>query len=530
MYVKSNLIKEQERITELFGAFAFMAKAHSAAGKTDFNKVTETVLIPLFKDLFNLPDLKNMNAEKQNYPAIDLADDVRGVAFQVTATADSQKIKDTLTKFASHKLYERYPRLIIYIITEKKDSYPEKAFAEIIDGKFDFSINDGILDSRDLIKICMDFQIDMASRTRRILEANFGRSDYSVFNEHQKEPFEEVFLNLVELRLPAKLFIADLVIDRPNIVRNSFGALKHDDPTRTVIRHYVLEQLKKDFFSGWHLHGNQLITFHDLHRDESFLSDIIDCGTIESITPADFYTTRGGAVDTDRENVFKSLLRKTLQEQLRPQWVAWQHLEHLFIFIENGNEKKTFKPIKAKKRVNSSEESEEVPTQQIIFKRYEPWIGEKSSNRAVLEVFMKRDKPDRPWYYKHRAFEAKFKSIGGKWFLLILPDWFFSFDGYHKSDYHADDVKWLKKNSNTGIVFTDFRFIHYFLKNEGNKIFHRVNRPGFLDFGDTVSFENAPFLFDEAWNPPELKKKKQSEETAEAEANNAKISEPTLFD
>ena len=519
MFVSNNLIKEQERIIELFTAFAFLAKGNSAAGKTDFNKVSETVLVPLFKDIFELPNLRNLNSVKQNYPAIDLADDKKAVAFQITATADSQKVKDTLTKFVDNRLFEKYERLIVYIITEKKDSYPVKTFSDIVGDKFDFKIERDILDFRDMIKICMDYQIDKISRIRRILAANFGRKDYSIFNEDQKEPFEEVFLNLIEVFPPQKLFVADLDIDRAAIVKNSFGALQFNDPTRTIIRNYVLEQLKKDFFSGWHPHQNQLITFHDLENDNSFLSDIVDQGTVESIPPEDFYSVRG-KIDVDRENIFKTLLRKTLQEHLYSKYVEWQHRDGIFIFTENGTEQKTAKPIKQKK----TDATKIKATEQIIFKRYETWVGEKSSQRAVLEIFMKADQPDEPWYYKHHAFEAKFKRIGSKWFLLILPDWFFSYDGFNKSDFHADDIKWLKKNSNTGIVFTDFRFIHYFLRNNGKAFFQQNTDPTALEFGDYVSFENAPFLFDEAWNPPELKKKKKTEEET------AHVPEPTLFD
>lgn len=517
----SNLLHTTERITELLGVFAYQAKAYSASGKTDFNKVSEDVLVPLFRQIFNFPDLKNLNASvKKDFPAIDLADDEAKIAFQITATSDSQKIKDTLKTFVEKELYKKYPRLVFYIISEKKDSYPEKTFADIIQDKFEFNIDTDIIDYKDLVKICNTFQIDKASKIKRILEANFGRSDYSVFSETQKEPFEDVHLNLIEAFFPEKLYIADLVIDRGEIIHNSRGALRYDDPTRTIIRHYILEQLKLDFFSGWHLYKNQLITFHDLHDDDIFLSKIIDKGTIDPIKTENFYTING-KIDIDRENVFKNLLRKTLQEQLYREQIEWQFEEELFIFIENGNLKKTKKPIKQKKGKEGEEQTEE---HQIIFKRFETWTGEKESNRAVLEKFMKLAESHEVWYYKHRAFEAKFKRISGKWFLLVLPDWFFSFDGFRKSQFHADDLKWLKKKANTGIVFTDFRFIHYFLKNKGNDLLQGKNAKLLLKFGDYVSFENAPFLYDEAWNPPERKKKKTSEEAI------PEVSQESLFD
>jgi hypothetical protein len=503
-----NLLHTRARLTELLGIFAYQAKAHAASGKTDFNKVSEDVLVPLFRLIFNLPDLKNLNTGKTNSPAVDLADDKAGVAFQVTATSDSQKIKDALKTFVEKGLYQQYPRFAFYIITEKKPSYPEKAFADIVQGKFEFNIGTDIIDYRDLVKTCNELQLDKASKIKRILEANFGRGDYSVFSEKQTEPFEDVHLNLIEVSLPNKLYVADLLIDRNEIIQNARGALKKNDQTRAIIRHYIIEQLKLDFFSGWHLHKNQLITFHNLHDEDTFLSKIIDEGSIEPIKPESFYIV-DGKIDEAKESVFKALLRKSLQEQLYRQDVEWQYKEGLFIFIENGNERKTAKTVKRKK------DGEVVEAELTIYKRFETWIGEKESNRAVLERFMKIDSPDEAWYYKHRAFEARFKHISNKWFLLILPDWFFSYDCFNKSRFHADDLKWLKRKSNTGIVFTDFRFIQFFLKNRGNDFLQGKNTTSPFRFGDTVSFENAPFLYDEAWNPPEQKKKKRKKKVVE---------------
>ncbi len=522
----SNLLHTQERVIELLGVFAYQAKAYSASGKTDFNKVSEDVLVPLFRQIFDLPDLKNLNAAaKKNFPAIDLADDVVRIAYQVTATSDSQKIKDTLKIFVEKELYKKYPRLVFYIITEKKDSYPEKTFTDLTQGKFNFNIATDIIDYQDLVKLCNTFQINKASKIKRILEANFGRGDYSVFNETQEEPFEDVFLNLIEVSFPEKLYIADLAIDREEIIQNSRGSLRRDDPTRAIIRNYIIEQLKLDFFSGWHLYKGQLITFHNLFDDNTFLSKIVDKGTIESVDTESFFVINR-KIDADRENVFRGLLRKTLQEQLYQQQVEWQFEEGLYIFVENGNEKKTKKIIKRKKG------KEEIEEELIIFKRYESWVGEKETSRAVLERFMKIDAPEEVWYYKHKAFVARFKKIDKEWFLLILPDWFFSYNGFDKSGYHADDLKWLKRKANTEIVFNDFRFIHYFLKNKGNNLLQRKSTTRFLQFGKYIFFDNAPFLYDESWNPPEEKKRKKKKKSDEAKSveTEDEFSQANLFD
>jgi hypothetical protein len=503
--IMSNLLQLRGRITELLGIFAYQAKAYSAAGKTDFHKVSEDVLVPLFRQVFDLADLKNLNATvKQDFPAIDLADDHAKIAFQVTATCESKKIKETLQTFVAKELYKKYSRLIFYIVTEKKSSYPDKAFTDLIAGKFEFNVETDILDFKDLVRQCASFQLDKSSKIKRILEANFGRGDYSVFNETQKEPHENVYLNLIEVTVPEKLYLADLAINREAIIENSRGVLRHDDQTRSVIRNYVLEQLRLDFFS------EQVLTFHNLYEEDSFLAKIIDSGTISAETPEDFYRVNR-AIDVDKENIFRGLLRKTLQEQLYQQQVEWQFQEGLFIFIENGNERKTKKTIKQK------QESESVVKEQIIFKRYERWIGEKEANRAVLEKYMKADNPDEVWYYKHRAFAARFQRIGEQWFLLLLPDWFFSFNGFDKSSFHADDLKWLKRHANTETVFNDFRFLHYFLQGKKHRLLSERPLDSLLRFGSNISFDNAPFLYDESWNPPEEKKKKKSEESLAAE-------------
>ena len=54
-----------------------------------------------------------------------------------------------------------------------------------------------------------------------------------------------------------------------------------------------------------------------------------------------------------------------------------------------------------------------------------------------------------------------------------------------------------------------FRFIQFYLTHRRNELLQRKNWKSPLQFKDIVTFENAPFLHDEAWNPPEEKKKKR---------------------
>ena len=152
-------------------------------GMQDINRLAENILIPLFSEVFNYSNLKNLNkTEKPNFPGIDLGDKVARVAFQITASSDNDKVKDTLQKFVSYGLYNQYDRLIIYILTEKQKTYSGSGFEEIIQGKFIFNKDKDILDYRDVLAEVKELSIEKADRVKKILEKNFGKSNIDLFS------------------------------------------------------------------------------------------------------------------------------------------------------------------------------------------------------------------------------------------------------------------------------------------------------------------------------------------------------------
>ena len=93
-------------------------------------------------------NLKNVNTIKKNAPGIDLADEGNRISIQVTSDNTSDKIKHTIAEFFLNKSYEKYDRLIILILTNKK------RYSTVFDtdGKFSFDKNKDIWDVNDLIK------------------------------------------------------------------------------------------------------------------------------------------------------------------------------------------------------------------------------------------------------------------------------------------------------------------------------------------------------------------------------------------
>ncbi|NPV54884.1 MAG: SMEK domain-containing protein [Firmicutes bacterium] len=474
-----NLLEKQHRIQQLMATFVAEAKAASAISRTDLNHVAEIVLIPLFKIVYGLDNLKNLNTEEEaNYPGIDLGDDVARVAVQVTATSESEKIKDTLRKFVKYKLYEKYDRLIIYILTEKQRSYSGSGFDEIIQGRITFDKNRDIMDYRDMLREIGSFQIDKISCIENILEANFGDANTPMFGHILAPQTERVFLNMLPLRFPERLYLGNVVIDfrddeqpdQRQYHRGRQGPQRCRFASKRDQIRVALQQRGLRFATGWEYHEGKIFTFHNLYDEGNPLRSVIDIGTIESMASREFYS-----IDENYERIFKSLLRRSLQQLLYHRGVWWQSEENFFIFVEQNG----------------------------LVRRVEKWQGKKINEREVFVRTMKDNKPDEILKCKHLAFSTQFRRIDNDWYLVITPDWFFSIDGYRKSPYCEDDLKWLKLKENNSHIANHLRFIAYFLRHQQRGLFDedRWEGPRFLTFGEFVSFGDAPLLIDNKWLP-----------------------------
>ena len=155
--------------------FVAEVKGSTAMNWTDINLIAENVLIPLFSEIYGHTELKSLNtSENPNFPAIDLGDKTTRIAYQITSTPTSTKIKSTLKKFVDNELYNEYDHLIIYILTEKQNSYQGRGFAEIIDGKFTFDKDNDIRDYQDLLREISNFPMEKLQKIEELLEQQFG--------------------------------------------------------------------------------------------------------------------------------------------------------------------------------------------------------------------------------------------------------------------------------------------------------------------------------------------------------------------
>jgi len=451
-----NLLESRNRINNLMSSFVTQVKGATAMGQTDINRISETVLIPLFAEVYGYKNLRNLNTtEGANYPGIDLGDEIARVAFQITSTSDNDKVKDTLRKFADYELYKKYDRLIIYILTERQRSYSNAAYKAIIQGRFAFDADKDVLDYRSILGETAAFQIDKARRVQNILEANFGEGKIPLFLEADEQFIETVHLNLLELFFPQMLYVADLTVDKKHASTSHKG--RRAGYRRSSPREIAQEALKQrglKFSVDWECHENKVITFHDLSDDNLPLARIVDKGTVTPLSSEEFY-----GVDENYERVFKTLLGRCLQQKLYHQRVLWQDEDRLFIFAD-------------------------VDGAAI---RTEQWYGKRESERVVYERVMKNNKPDEILHCKHLAFRTQYKRFENKWHLLIKPEWFFSYDGYKRSLYGSERIDWLKRQESNSQVFNHLRFIVYFLTyDKPPELFVERRTYPFLSFGELL--------------------------------------------
>jgi len=450
-------------------------------GQADINRVAEMVLIPLFAEVWGYKKLKNLNLEQTNFPGVDLGDKEARVAIQVTSTPDSEKVKETLRKFIQYKLYQQFDRVIVYVITEKQASYTGRGYAEITRPHITFDKQRDIVDWRDLLKTVDSFQLDKLQRIEATLEANFGSGHTMVFGEAPPVKVETLYLNLLEMSFPEKLYVADLRPDlgreardleaarRKNRSESGFKAKRRKrlPGARERVRQYLSTHDRR-FATDWECHSGQILTFHDLNDEDVALRLAINTESITDLHPEEFYGQSAA-----QENVFRTLLGRCLQQKLYHLGVSWQQDEGLFFFTGKEDEDE----------------------------RREKWKFKKKNERGVYWRVMDKKQPDKVWYRKHFAFQAGQMRFGEQWYLMIKPDWFFSYDGYKTSFLHAEKVTWLKnQKERNSQVFNHFQFIvHLLTHDKPSTLFESAHPYRFLTFGKTVSFDSAPAVDDKEW-------------------------------
>lgn len=184
------------RISQLLSRFSEQVKILNSNSEFSINVHAENILIKILNVIFDC-DLKNVNYEEnKNYPSIDLRDENKRIAIQVTSTSTLEKVKHTLSQFVSNNLYKDFDQLYIYILTEKRGRYNQEIINRITGGKFEFP-SDHVIDKTDLY-LMLNKQNDFQKITDvcELLQQQF--SDNPTDNKNELDKWVKYYKGLSE--------------------------------------------------------------------------------------------------------------------------------------------------------------------------------------------------------------------------------------------------------------------------------------------------------------------------------------------
>lgn len=434
----------------------------------DLAKVSENVVLGLMREVLGYSNLRNLNAaERVNFPGLDLVDDVARVGIQVTLTPTLDKIRSTVETCKKHGLDQRIDRLVIYVLTRRQDSYSQDSI-DRVGASFSFDTRKDILDFRDLSASAADISPVRLKAAVMVLEeylrggipAGLAPSDF----DPPTAPAEKAVLNLLELFVPPKLYVADLLSFKATGSGRRQG---QREKLRTAGKELGL-RLPSDFMVS----AQRLITFHPLDQDGNPFEKLIDVGTATPLGTNEFCK-----IDPDHERILKGLLRFSVQQKLFKHRVQWMHDDNLFVFM---------------------------PLDTDEFLREASWVGLKQSTRRVFEKKLNKKDPSKVFHCKHFAFSIDFVKADAGWYVALAPDWYFS-NGtdFRRSIFADDNLSWIKRKENNRAVLDHFRFLSAWLKDlDQDDLFDMVaNAAPTVTFGNMVTFTNHPPLDDESWLP-----------------------------
>ena len=467
------------KITSNAARFVLEVQGFNATSQYHINIHAENFLIPVLNEVLGL-HLENLNStQRKNFPAIDLADFKNRVAVQITATSTTDKVKSTLTTFTEKNFQQHFDTLYIYIITEKKESYPGDKLKKLLPDVFNFEPGDHIIDKDNLLQLINAITVTAKLELlAKIFEHEF--SDVQI--ELRKKEFdsgflknepEEVYPNMLEISFPEKFFIAQLNIDEATITAkvNEWLAQAGKRPIKKLKPHKLVKRAlrEKNYFGqDYLLHEKSIYTFRDLHDTNEPMRQIVDIGTITEQRCSDFYD------DNEADNrVFKDLLRRTLVELCHYKGLEWFREKYALRFANNSY-------LPNKKKIK--------------------WKGKKEATKTVIfEITSKKE--GHIVCYRSLAFKPEFEQVGNQWFLVVNPTWSFTNPyGYKTSRFEPQYMAGIKRLENNGSIYNYFRFFGYYLAY--TDLF--TKEYPYLKIHSPFTLTMIPALDEKAWRPVKL--------------------------
>ena len=118
------------------------------------------------------------------------------------------------------------------------------------------------------------------------------------------------------------------------------------------------------------------------------------------------------------------------------------------------------------------------------------------TTRTVFKRYAKKGNPSETAYYRHSAFEGRFKRFDGAWYLEITPTYHFTRDGYRPSAFYDDNLTGIKQlETNQALLGQTVMWAEYL---SGADDLFGPKYP-LLEFDGLATFELAAGIDEDAW-------------------------------
>jgi len=169
-----NQQKSLIRIAELLSRFKIQTNILNANAQLDINIVAEDIMIPILNIAYDC-NLKNAKYSENDshFPALDLLDKSKRIAFQITSISDINKVKKTIKGIVGNGFQKQFDNFYIYIITQKQKRYNKDILEKTTKELFSFT-EKNILDESDLFKKVASLSFDDIVKIENLLEKQFS--------------------------------------------------------------------------------------------------------------------------------------------------------------------------------------------------------------------------------------------------------------------------------------------------------------------------------------------------------------------
>jgi hypothetical protein len=370
------------------------------------------------------------------------------------------------------------------MLTPKQSSYSQTAIDGLLSDRFSFNCKKHIIDLGDLLREVSALRVTAQERILHEFEHILGEAEaFTSFNAETVEAPTTITSNLQAIDLPEAIYVAELTIDDKAVIARAKAELNYGGRSKskrsTIKMALLLEEIETD---AWVYHDGRLFAFEDMEL--SGLAAVIDTGSIERLDVVDL----ADSSEVDNVNILKQLLHAHTRERLKAECVKVHAKDRFFFFGPNADGQT---------------------------ERREAWVGKKKSVRRVYRVVQQKKDPTKVAHHQHMCFELSFNKFGEEWYTEIVPSWYYSFNGYRRSNWHEDLLSKQKRLEHNGSVRDQVRFVAYFLASlsEGRSAASDIRYRSLLQF-ETDQGAEAEALMDEVEEDTECSSENSDEVAA----------------